>query len=159
MKTLFDSFDLLTKLLTTGIIMDSKLVLSSAQAQTSVATHDSTNVLDFGAADPNTGTGSPLWITVACQTALSGASGTTLQVKVMHATSAAGTYACLFETPVFTNSNFTGTSSIFQAAAGTNLINQPLPAEHRRAIKVSYVIGTTVMASGAWDAYVHQGGA
>ncbi len=148
----------LEALLSIGIVMDAPLVLSSAQAQTSVASHDSTDKLNFGAADPNIGVGSPLWLAVVVQTTCAGASGSTLQVKVQDAADGS-TYTTLFETSIGTAAGFAGAAtSIFSIAAGTTLINQPLPAKIRQYLKVVYVIGTTVLSAGAWDAYLHKGG-
>jgi Bbp16 len=150
--------NLLHDWLTLGINMDSKLILSSAQAQTSVASHDSTYALDFGAANPNLGTGTPLWLTVAVQTQVTGGtSGSTLQLKVQDAADGS-TYATLFETSIM-NAAGLGLTSTFVIAAGTKLINQPLPAAVRRYLKVVYVIGTAVLSAGKWDAYVNLGGA
>lgn len=149
--------NLFEALLGIGIVMDAKLVLSDAQAQTSVGTHACTTPMDFGVANPNSGVGTPLWLTVAVQTACAGASGSTLQIQVADAADGS-TYALLFANSVGTAAGYGGTS-IFSIAAGTKLINQPLPATHRRYLKVSYVIGTTVLSAGAWDAYIHLGGA
>ena len=150
--------NLFEALLNIGIIMDAKLVLSSAQAQTSVASHDSTSLWDFGVADPNIGVGSPLWLAVVVQTACAGASGSTLQVKAQDAADGS-TWATLFETSIGTAAGFAGAAtSIFTIAAGTRLINQPMPAKVRRYFQVVYVIGTTVLSAGAWDAYLHKGG-
>ena len=150
--------EILRNLCEFGIVMDSKLVLSSAQAQTSVATHDSTNVLDFGATqDP--GVGTPLWCTVAVQTALAGASGSTLKVQAVDAADGS-TYAVVWATSIGTAAGFAGAAtSIFSVAAGTKLWNAPLPGGLRRYFKIQYVIGTTVLSAGAFDAYIHNGGA
>ena len=151
--------EILRNLCEFGIVMDSKLILSSAQAQTSVATHDSTNVLDFGVANPNVGVGTPLWCTVAVQTALSGASGSTLKVQGVDAADGS-TYAVVWATSIGTAAGFAGAAtSVFTVAAGTKLWNAPLPAAVRRYFKIQYVIGTTVLSAGAFDAYIHNGGA
>lgn len=146
----------LDMLLGAGIITDAKLVLSSAQAQTSVATHDSTYALDFGVANPNVGLGTPLWVTVAVETALSGASGTTLKIMACDAADGS-TYSVLFATSIMTAAGVFMASQ-FTVAAGTKLLDIPLPSSVRRYFKLQYTIGTTVMASGKWDAYVSMGG-
>jgi hypothetical protein len=139
-------------------ILDAIWVFSDAQAQTSTGTHASTDIMDLGAANPNIGRGTPLWLTVRVNTAMAGASGTTFQVQVQDAADGS-TFSYLWATSVGTAAGFAGAAtSIFSVAAGTNLIQQPLPAACRRYLRVAYVIGTTVLTGGKWDAFITLGG-
>lgn len=146
-------------LLNIGIVMDGKLLLSDKQIIASTAAaFDSETVLDFGAADPNVGVGTPLWLAVAVQTACAGASGSTFLVTASDAADGS-TFSLLFGTSIGTAAGFAGAAtSIFTIAAGTQLINQPLPAGIRRYFKLTYTIGTTALTAGYFDAYLHKGG-
>ncbi len=151
--------NLFEALLNIGIVMDAKLVLSSGQIIASTATtFDSETILDFGKADPNLGVGSPLWLAVVVQTACAGASGSTFLVTARDAADGS-TFSVLFGTSIGTAAGFAGAAtSIFTIAAGTKLINQPLPAKMRRYLKLTYTIGTTALSAGNFDAYLHKGG-
>ena len=140
--------DLLRSLLATGVIMDEPLVLSSGQAQTSVATHASTDIMDAGAANPYFGKSGRPWLSVVVQTAIVGStSASTLQLKLQDAADGS-TWNTLYMTSAWAD------GSQIRFAAGEVQWNMQLPAKLRRYSRVAYVIGGAVLSAGAWDAYI-----
>lgn len=123
---------------------------SDAQAETSVGAHASTDILDWGVSDPNSGAGHPIWLMVRVNTAVTAATGSTLVVDLEESQD---------------NSDWTNLwqSKSHDAAAGidagTVLLEGGIPATHKRYLRVVYNIGTAVLTAGAFDAFLHLGGA
>ena len=143
----------LFSLLPIAAILDANAgIFSDAQAQTSIATHASTNIIDWGLSDPDTGGGHPVWIMVRVNTAFTAASTATLDVKIQHSQDNS-TWVNLIGSKQYT------TSDVEAIAAGEVHINQVIPPAHMRYMRVAYIIGTAVLADGKWDAFLHLGGA
>ena len=123
-------------------ILHGDLVLSSLQAETTVTTHDSTNIIDFGAAHVAQGekviisTGVTLTSDGSATVAFSintGAADTC--TTVLHAVTAAA-------------------YGTFTAVAGNNVVEFILPWEVQRYLKIIYTIGGAALTAGKFNAYV-----
>ena len=135
------------------MIQDAKLVFSDAQSViNSIATLASTNVVNWGKANPNAGYGHPLWLTVTVATSLSGlTSAATFQVKAQHA-SDGSTWVTLLMTSAWP---VDGTGAI---AAGTQFINHPIPGVLTQYMRLVYICAGASILSGTIDGYLHLGG-
>jgi hypothetical protein len=134
------------------MIMDEKLIFSDAQAETTVAEHDSTNVIDQGAGTDafgnaliaDAGSGGDIWLNVVVIEAVVGTSST-VQFKLEHST----------DNATFADSILV-TAAIAEATlvAGYTVIKAPLPSGLNRYLKMTYTIGTAVLTAGKFTAYL-----
>ena len=137
-------------------IMDAKLLFSEDQAETTVAAHNSTNVIDLGAGKDPFGTASGL--------SRPGESGNLwLNVVITAAVTSDGSATVTFalqDSP--DNSSWTSkyaTPAIGKATlvAGYQVLRMPLPASLQRYLKMVYTIGTAVLTAGAISAWIDMG--
>ena len=128
------------------MMLDSKLIMSEAQAIT--ATADSTNEIDFGAADLNIGQGNPLFIEVWLDTAFSSTVNT---LTVSLASSADGATYNAVDTIVILPATAT-------SALGTpgQLVKLSLLENTKRYLKLIYTVSTT-LADGKVNAFITIG--
>ena len=126
------------------MILDKNLVFSDAQAETSVAAQDSTNVIDTGIADSNLGAGTPLWVNVQVNTTVTSSGAATVSVA-LHDSSDGSTYAAIWTSAAYAKATL---------VAGFVMMSIPLPSEHERYLKVVYTIATSVLTAGAFDAWI-----
>ncbi len=123
-------------------LLDKKLEFSDAQAVTSTA--DSTNTLDMQVADANLGAGKPLWLIVEVGETF--ANATSMKVTLQDsATDFSG--ATLIDSKVHLEAAL---------VKGFRLLAVPLPAEHKRYLKLVYTVSGTHNA-GAVNAYLTMG--
>ncbi len=135
------------------MMMDEKLIFSDAQAETTVAEHDSTNVIDQGAGTDafgnaliaDAGSGGDIWLNVVVTEAVTSGGSATVQFKLEQSTD---------------NSTFTDSILITAAiakttlAAGYTVIKAPLPSGLNRYLKMTYTIGTAALTAGKFTAYL-----
>ena len=137
-------------------IMDSKLLLSDAQAITTLASTASSNVIDqyigkdfYGTAQSNVpGIGGNLWLNVWVDTAFTNGTPSvgTLTAKLVHCATEGGTY--------------TGTGIASAAVVGSSLVagykllRVKLPPGLSRYIAVRYVTATSGWTAGKVNAWV-----
>jgi hypothetical protein len=130
-------------------ITDIDLVMSDAQAETTVATHDSTNYVDLQAAASTLDKDNFLIVSVNT-TATSGGSAT-VQVTVETDND------LLFGSPKIIHQ--TAAVAVADLVQGYEFIKWRLPAvpELERYLQVTYTIGTAVLTAGKFDAYLCDG--
>lgn len=128
------------------MLLDNNAIFSDAQTQTTATSHDSTYYLDFQAADANLGGGTPIWLhCIVSSTFTSALTCTTFLVRVEHSDDAS-TWSVLHSTKTYDYS---------ECDKGDDLLHgYALPALHRRYVKLKYVIGSAVLTTGKWDAYL-----
>jgi len=128
-------------------IMDDKLVLSDAQAETTIAEHDSDFTIDFGDAVQKPGIGTPLWLNITVNEVVAGTSST-VTFKVQDSADDI-TFVSIFETP-----------DIAEAVLvkGHEVLRIPLPHTVRQYLKVVYEIKVAVLTTGKFDAWIDMTG-
>lgn len=137
-------------------VLDQNLVLSDAQAETTVAAHDSDNVIDMGAgydewgnakiADYGEATKAP-WLHVRVNTTFTSGGSATLTAALQDSADNSSFAAA---SPAVSS----GSVAVADLSAGTSLIRMPLPPNLRRYVKLVYTIGTAAMTAGKLDAWV-----
>jgi hypothetical protein len=122
------------------MITENDLYFSDGQAETTVATHASTNDIDllstYGDAIPHA-----LWLIIAVQTALASAGAATIQYQLQTGAANGG------EETLWTGPAVAYTT---QTAGKVTAIKVPLNV--KRYLRVNYIIGTAVLTGGAWQA-------
>jgi len=127
-------------------VVDYKSRLSTNQAITGDAA--STNVIDFGVADPNMGAGSPLFLRVTVTENFASATSTgTVQVKLQDSADNS-TWRTLSETDAFLVTALT---------SGFEFVKLALPDEHERYVRAFYECGVEDPTAGAVNAWVDVG--
>lgn len=124
-------------------ILDKGLEFSDAQAVTASAA--STNVIDCGVANPNTGRVNALHLQVACNTtADSSGDAATVTIKLEDSADDSS-FAVIAQS-----------TAIAQATcvAGTILWTIQIPPTHRRYLRLTYTIGTENLTAGKFDAFL-----
>lgn len=124
------------------MILDADLILSDAQAETTVAAHASTNVVDFGA--PNVGHNNKVIVTVNT------------------AVTSDGSGTVLFTVETDDNADFTSATALYATAAiakttlvaGYRVLEFTLPYTVERYVRVTYTIGTAALTAGKFNAYI-----
>jgi hypothetical protein len=117
-------------------MLTDKMIFSNAQAITLSGTTTGTNVLDVGeVANPNLGAGTPIWLYCMVNTTFSPCTGTTatLQAILQDCATSGGTWASILAGYAFSNGEIT---------KGVNLLTVPLPAKHKRYLKLIYTTAT-----------------
>jgi len=127
------------------MILDAKLIFSEDQAETTVAAHDSTNIIDFGVANPNLGEGTKLVLHVEVSETFTSGGSATLAVDVQDSADASS-WASIGISKAAT--------AVADLTAGTKLLEVPLPYSFRRYMKIVYTIGTAAMTAGKLNAYI-----
>lgn len=123
------------------MILDADLILSDAQAETTVAAHASTNVVNFGAA--NVGHNNKVIVTVNTAAVGSGAT-------------------VLFTVETDDNEAFTSATALYATAAigvatlvaGYRVMEFTLPNTVEQYVRVTYTIGTAALTAGKFNAYI-----
>jgi hypothetical protein len=120
-------------------VITDKMIFSNAQAVTTSGATNSTNTLDVGeTANPNAGAGTPIWCYVMVNTTFSPCTGTTatFDAALQQCATSGGTFEQIAQGFAFSNG---------EIVKGLNLMTHPLPAKHKRYLKVVY---TTTTGSG-----------
>ena len=141
------------------MIKDAQLIFSDAQAETTVAAHDSTNVIDlgahldaFGGAEDNAVENSgKLWLNVKVVTAFTSGGSATLATALQDSADNSS-FAAVTPAAVAT-----AAIPVASLTAGYTIIKMPLPSGLRRYLKLVYTIGTAAMTAGAIDAWISHG--
>lgn len=126
------------------MIIDKALQVSNAQAVTSTAA--STDVIDFGQVNPNSGMSDQLTMAITVDTSAA-ASG-----------SATVTFAVQDSADNSTFADIVSTAAIGKAAlvAGYQVLI-PMPPQHRRYVRVNYTVATGPLTEGKFSAQVVTG--
>lgn len=126
------------------MIIDKFLQVSDAQAVTSTAA--STNVIDFGQTNPNSGLSDHLTMAV------------TVDETVTAAGAATVTFAVQDSADNSSWADVAATAAIGKAAlpAGAQVLI-PMPLQHRRYVRVNYTVATGPLTAGSFSAQVVTG--
>jgi hypothetical protein len=125
-------------------VLDYDLIFSDAQAQTSVASHNSTNTIDFQTANTNIGAGTPLYFVFRVNTTFTSSSSATFSLSLQHSSDGT-TWNALAST---------ATTLGYALFTAGKVWSFSLPTVHERYLKVVYAIGTAVLSAGKWDSYI-----
>lgn len=128
-------------------ILDYNLFFDDAHAiPTPVsANFASTNTIDTEVADISLGAGTPLWVVVQMNNKQTGTTGETLSVELHDCSTSGGTYAVIYEGRDFSGGEF---------VTAPTLLAVPLPAKHRRYLRLSYDCNAGLVWTGTVDAYL-----
>lgn len=125
--------------------LDSELVLSAAQAETTVADHASTNIYDTGMTNGHLAlTKENLWINVFVNTTCTSGGSATVQA-VLQDSADNSTYADVIAGAAIAVASLT---------AGTSMLQIQPPIGLRRYIRIVYRIATAALTAGKFDAYI-----
>lgn len=126
-------------------MIDKNLLMSDAQAVT-VASSDtaSTNVIDFGLANPDLGAGTPVYWVLEVHTTVTSGGSATLQVTLQDSADNS-TFATLIQTEAFAKAVL---------VAGFQMIVIPLPAKFARYLRTLYDVGTADLTAGNFNSYL-----
>lgn len=149
--------ELLRALLQIGVVQDYQMDFANAAnvAGSISAANYSTNVLDYGVSNPDTGAGTPVWLTLQIIT------------SIAPTASAAGTITWIVEHSDDNTTFYTlMTSKAYalsaaepaRATPGFKVFNQPLPVGHKRYLRIARTIAGQVITAGTYDAFLHLGG-
>lgn len=105
----------------------------------------STNTLDTEVADSYLGAGTPLWVVVQMADKQTGTTGETLSVELQDCATSGGTYAAIVEGRSFSGGEF---------ATAPTLLAVPIPANHKRYLKLSYDCSAGLVWTGTVNAYI-----
>ncbi len=109
-----------------------KMVFSDAQEVTTSGATTSTSTLDMEFANPNLGAGTPIWLWCRVNTTFAGV-GETLDAQLQDCATSGGTYNKIAQGFAFSNG---------EAVKGLDLLTIPLPAKHKRYLKLMYTTST-----------------
>ena len=123
---------------------DENLIFSTGQAETTVATHVSSITIDTELVDPNFGPGKPKWVNCVIDTTCDSVGAATLKVALQDSVGGS-TWTDLVAGEAYLLSLL---------ASGFVPMSVPLPAEHKRYLRMVYTIGASVLTSGAWNAWI-----
>lgn len=121
-------------------ILHGDLVLSKAQAETTAAAHDSTNVIDLGAA--HVGYGRKLIISVAADLTSNGSATVAFDIAT------GSTTACSTVLHAIAAAAYSGMD------AGDVIVEYMLPWEVDRYVKVTYTIADAALTGGSFNAWI-----
>ncbi len=131
------------------MILDKNLEFSDAQAIClSIATATASTVLDLQVADPNIGTGTPVWLIVSVNTSFL----PTLTTLLVEPRDADGAGSLSLATAIMFGKTFSG--SLDELQAGDLLISMPLPAAIRRYMEILYTTAGSTLTAGKLDAFL-----
>jgi hypothetical protein len=132
------------------MIIDSYNEFSDAQAETTVAAHASTNVIDLGAAgDAEV---RRLRLHILTQTAVTSDGAATVQFKLETDDNASFSSAT-----TLWDSGAIGKATLVQGYRPTGQAGLPLPSGCERYLRVTYTIATAALTAGKFDAYLADG--
>lgn len=128
------------------MIIDTLNEFSDAQAETTVAAHDSTNVVDLGA-DFNAAIGHELYLHILVETAVTSGGAATVQFQLItdEDTGFATAPVTLWD------SGAIGKATLVDGYAVARV---RVPKGTKRYLKVVYTIGTAVLTAGKFDAFL-----
>lgn len=125
--------------------LDSELVLSAAQAETTVTDHASTNIYDCGSANASDNSLTHnLWVNVIVNTTCTSSGSATIQA-VLQDSADNSTYADVLAGPAV---------AVADAVAGKVLLQTEPPTGMRRYWRIAYRIGTAALTAGKFDAFI-----
>ena len=128
------------------MILDAKHIFSEDQAETTQATHESDDIMDWGVTTKRVGP-EALFLNVVVDTAITAAGGGTLQILLQQDSAVGfGTVETLIATKLF--------DAASGIASGTKLLCVQLPVEMKRYIRVAYVIASANMTAGSFNAFL-----
>lgn len=133
-------------------IIDAKLMLSEDQAFTTVAAHDSSNVIDFGAKTDEWDAagvqgygGDGLYLTVVCTATVTSDGAATIDIQLEDSA----------DNSTFADAGCgTGATAKASFTQGYVALQVPLPSGLRRYAKVTYTVATAALTAGAFTAYI-----
>lgn len=124
-------------------VMDKKLEFSDAQAETTQATHDSTNVIDLGVASP--GIDSKIRCKVRVNTTVTSDGSATVKASLQHSSNDSS-YAVIADSAAHAKAAL---------VEGFVMLDVSLPRQNLlRYLKVVYTIGTAALTAGKFDAWL-----
>lgn len=128
------------------MIIDTLNEFSDAQAETTVAAHDSTNVIDLGA-DFNAAIGRELYLNIIVETGVTSGGAATVQFKLItdEDTGFATSPVTLWD------SGAIGKATLVD---GYVVARVRVPKGTKRYLKVTYTIGTDALTAGKFDAFL-----
>jgi hypothetical protein len=129
-------------------IMDKMLVMCDNQSLVTLAggTIYGNDIIDFGHANPDKGHGTPLWVHALVGTRVRGNGAFTLRAQLFDSDNGS-----TFNTLPLID---TGTIQSYNLLSGMSIINQPLPADCRRYLRIQFTVGTTQTTAGTVDAWI-----
>ena len=131
--------------------VDYALQFSDSQEETTVATHNSTNVVNLTAAQ-DFAAGQPLYLVINVPTACTSGGSATVQFKLV--SDATGTIA----TDGSASEHYASAALAYDTwSAGDTAVCIALPMEgtaYEQYLAVQYIIGTAVLTAGAFDAFL-----
>jgi len=126
------------------MILDKQHLLSDAQAETTIAAHDSDNIINFGAAGCAY---DDLWVVISVPVACTSGGSATVQFKVISDSDSG------FATTPITHYD-SSTVAVASLVAGYTVVKMKLPPSVQQYLKVTYTIATAVLTAGAFDAFL-----
>lgn len=127
------------------MIIDRFLKVSRNQAVT--ATAPSTDVIDFGQTNPNTGLHDRLDMVVTVGAAATAAGAATVQISVQDSATGSSGWADVISS---------GAVPIANLGAGAQIVLS-MPTQHRRYVRVNYTVATGPLTGGTFSAQVVEG--
>lgn len=127
------------------MLLDTLNEFSDAQAETTVAAHDSTNIVDLGA-DSNQAIGHELYLNIIVETAVTSAGAATVQFQLLTDDNAAFSSAS-----TLWDSGAIGKATLVD---GYQVCRIRVPKGAERYLKVVYTIGTAALTAGKFDAFL-----
>jgi hypothetical protein len=123
---------------------DANLIFSDAQAETTAAAHDSTNIIDLGSIG-EVAKGRNLKLVIAVNTAVTSDGSATVTFSLQSCATVGGSYTTHYSTPAIAKTALT---------QGALVLAMPLPEGLKRFVKVVYTIGTAALTAGKFDAFL-----
>lgn len=131
------------------MIMDELNIFSDAQAETTIGTHNSDDLVDLGAMGDAEVKKARLHIRVNTDLASSGSA--TIQYKLQ----TSDTEAFSSATDLWTSSALAYDADLSKAGEyPTGKGGIPIPSGCKRYLRVQYIIGTAALTGGKWDAFL-----
>jgi len=125
-------------------MIDNNLILSHEQAETTIAPHVSTNLINTGAAASSIGWGEPLFLNFGIHTLVTSAGAATLVVALDDCATVGGTYYSIVQSFAFAVATL---KKGFLWTVG-------LPSYHLQFLQGNYTIGAFVLTAGKWNCWL-----
>lgn len=125
------------------MLQDANFVYSDAQSAISSSDEASTNITDLQVADPDIGSGTPLWINCTVNTVYAGTGGG--MTVLLQESDDNSTWTTALSSQAY---------SVAELTQGTVLMSVPLPAYVKRYIRLNYSTKLCGFSSGNVDAYL-----
>jgi hypothetical protein len=134
------------------MIIDKYNVFSDAQEETTVATHDSDNVVDLGA--DGDALARPMRLHVQVPTAVTSSGAATVQFKLMTSSDngVADSYTTLWD------SGAIGKDTLTQGHKVTGPAGVVVPGNCERYLKAQIIVGGAALTAGAFDIFLSPDG-